>query len=223
VERLREPQNPFLAGVGLRVEPAMVGSGVKFQLEVELGAMPIAFFRAVESTVRETLQQGIYGWQVIDCAVTMTHSRYLPRQSHAHQGFSKSMSTTGEDFRHLTPLVVMSALRQARTVICEPIQHFHLEAPADVLGQLLALLARLHAVPRTLAIRASSCTLEGDIPAARVHELRQQLPVLTRGEGMLECAFDHYQPVRGTIPTRQRSDHNPLNRKEYLLHVARRP
>ncbi len=71
-------------------------------------------------------------------------------------------------------------------------------------------------------MRGSSCTLEGEIPAAQVHELEQQLPALTRGEGMLECAFDHYQPVSGTIPSRPRSDHNPLNRKEYLLHVMRR-
>jgi ribosomal protection tetracycline resistance protein len=55
-----------------------------------------------------------------------------------------------------------------------------------------------------------------------VYELQQQLPALTRGEGVLECAFDHYQPVRGTIPTRPRTDHNPLDRKEYLLHVLRR-
>jgi ribosomal protection tetracycline resistance protein len=39
---------------------------------------------------------------------------------------------------------------------------------------------------------------------------------------VLECDFDCYQPVCGTIPTRPRSDHNPLNRKEYLLHVVRR-
>ena len=39
--------------------------------------------------------QGLYGWQVTDCAVTMTHSGYAPRQSHAHQGFAKSMSSTG--------------------------------------------------------------------------------------------------------------------------------
>jgi ribosomal protection tetracycline resistance protein len=64
--------------------------------------------------------------------------------------------------------------------------------------------------------------MEGDIPAARVHELQQQLPSLTRGEGVLESAFDHYQPVGGTIPRRPRTDLNPLNRKEYLLHVLRR-
>jgi ribosomal protection tetracycline resistance protein len=66
--------------------------------------------------------------------------------------------------------------------------------------------------------------LEGEIPAARVHELQRQLPALTRGEGVLECDLEveRYQPVGGEIPTRARTDHNPLDRKQYLLHVARR-
>lgn len=103
VEFIKKGLNPFLATVGLRVDPAPVGSGMEFRLEVELGAMPFAFFKAVEDTVKETLAQGIHGWQVADCTVTMTHSGYWPRQSHAHQGFDKSMSSTGADFRGLTP------------------------------------------------------------------------------------------------------------------------
>jgi ribosomal protection tetracycline resistance protein len=71
-------------------------------------------------------------------------------------------------------------------------------------------------------MRGSSCLIEGEIPAAQVHQLQQQLAGLTRGEGVLEGAFDHYQPVSGPAPTRPRSDHNPLNRKEYMLHVMRR-
>jgi ribosomal protection tetracycline resistance protein len=220
-ELLREPPNPFLATVGLRIEPAAVDSGVEFRLEVELGSMPLAFFRAVEDTLRDTLQQGIYGWQVTDCTVTMTHSGYLARHSHAHQGFAKEMSSTGADFRGLTPLVVISALTEAGTVVCEPIHRFRLEAPTETLGPLLSALARLHAIPRVPATRGHWCTLEGDVPAACVHRLRLELPALTRGEGVLECSFDRYEPVSGTIPTRPRSDQNPLNRKEYLLRVTR--
>ncbi len=222
VERLHEPPNPFLATVGLRIEPAAVGSGVKFQLEAELGSMPLAFFRAVEDTVRETLQQGIYGWEVTDCTIAMTHSGYLGKHSLGHQRFNKSMSSTGEDFRKLTPLVLMSALRQARTVVCEPIHRFRLDAPADTLGALLPALTRLRAVPHTQLIQDSSATLRGDIPVARVHELRQQLPPLTRGEGVVECSFDRYEPVSGIIPARPRTDCDPLDRDEYLRRVARR-
>jgi ribosomal protection tetracycline resistance protein len=222
VETIRVPPNPFLATVGLRVDPAAVGSGVEFRLEVELGSMPLAFFRAVEDTVRETLQQGLFGWEVSDCTVTMTHSGYYPRQSHAHQGFNKSMSSTGADFRGLTPLVLMSALEEAGTIVYEPIHRFRLDIPTDTLGPVLPALARLRAVPQTPTVRGSSCTLEGDIPAARVHDLRLELPALSRGEGVLECAFDRYEPAGGTIPVRARSDANPLNREEYLLRAARR-
>jgi ribosomal protection tetracycline resistance protein len=42
--------------------------------------------------------------------------------------------------------------------------------------------------------------MEGHIPAARVHDLEQQLPTLTRGEGVLETVFDHDAPVHGEIP-----------------------
>ena len=112
VEIIGERPNPFRATVGLRVEPAPVGSGVEFRLEVELGSMPLAFFRAVEDTVRETLRQGLCGWQVLDCAVTMTHSGYW------------SPTSTAGDFRLLTPLVLMTALTEAGTVVCEPIHRF---------------------------------------------------------------------------------------------------
>jgi ribosomal protection tetracycline resistance protein len=221
-ELMGSDPNPFLGTVGLRVEPAPFGSGVAFRLEVELGSMPHAFFRAVEDTVRATLRQGLHGWEVTDCVVTMTHSGYAPRQSHAHQGFAKSMSSTGADFRGLVPLVLMGALRQAGTRVHEPMHRFRLEVPADTVAAVLPALARLRAVPRAPTAQGSWYLLEGDLPAARVHELQLELPGLTRGEGVLESAFDHYQEVRGPVPTRPRTDHNPLDRKEYLLHVLRR-
>jgi ribosomal protection tetracycline resistance protein len=222
VETIGAAPNPFLAAVGLRIDPAAVNSGVQFRLEVELGSIPATFRKAVQDTVQETLREGIYGWQVTDCCVTVTHSGYWARQSHAHGTFDRSMSSTAGDFRNLTPLVLMSALKQAGTRVYEPVHRFCLEVPAETLGPILPVLARLRAIPQAPEMRGPSGVLHGDVPAARVQELQQQLPALTRGEGVLEFAFDRYDPVRGTIPIRPRSDHNPLNRKEYLLHVVRR-
>ena len=215
------PGNPFLATIGLRVEPAPEGAGVTFGIEIELGALPLAFLRAIEDTVRQTLSQGLRGWAVTDCAVTLIRSGYWPRQSHAHQSFDKSMSSTGRDFRQLTPLVLMDALRRAGTRVYEPLQRFSLEIPADVTGAVLPVLAKLRGVVRTSVMRGPVCTLEGEIPAARVHALEQALPGLTRGEAVLDCAFGHYQLVRGPAPSRPRTDHDPLHRKEYLLRVTR--
>ncbi|MEV8317497.1 translation factor GTPase family protein [Streptomyces sp. NPDC059900] len=219
-EIIDKDDNPFLATVGLRVEPGPPDSGVEFRLEVELGSMPYAFFRAVEETVRETLAQGVHGWEVSDCVVTMTHSGYWPRQSHAHGTFDKSMSSTAGDFRQLTPLVLLDALRRAGTRVHEPLHRFRLRVPDDVFGTLLPVLSRLRAVPHTQTARGTSYVVEGEIPAARVHELEQLLPSLTRGEGELESAFERYKAVAGEAPDRPRTDRNPLCRKEYLREVT---
>ncbi len=202
-EIINTPPNPFLATVGLRVDPGPVGSGVRFGLEIELGALPLAFLKAIEETVRQTLGQGLRGWLVTDCVVTLTRSGYWPRQSHAHGTFDKSMSSTAGDFRQLTPLVLMEALRQAGTRVYEPVQRFTLEVPADVTSAVLPMLARLRAIPRSAVVHGPSCTLEGEVPAAQVHALERALPGLTRGEGTLDCVFGHYQLIRGPVPTRR--------------------
>ena len=221
-EVIATPPNPFLATIGLRIAPGPVGSGLEFRLGIELGALPLAFIKAVEETVAVTLEQGLHGWKVLDSRVTLTRSGYWPRQSHAHGTFDKSMSSTAGDFRNLTPLVLMQALERAGTRVHEPVHRFRLEAPADALGTLLPTLGRLRAVPEAPAPYGSGYLVEGDIPAARVTELRQVLPTLTSGEGVLETTFDHYAPVTGPVPDRPRTDRNPLDRKEYLLRTTRR-
>lgn len=225
VETMGATGNPFLATVGLQVAPGPVGSGVDYRRlgggGGVVGTMPAAFFTAVEETVRQSLGQGLRGWPVTDVIVTLTHTGYAPRQSHAHATFDKSMSSTGADFRNLTPLVLMSALRRARTVVCEPVHTFTLDVPADTLGAVLSVLARLGAVPLTTSLGGSVYVLEGDVPAARVHELTTLLPALTRGEGALVTRPDRHEPVHGSSPARARTDHNPLHRQEYLLRVQR--
>jgi ribosomal protection tetracycline resistance protein len=59
LELIDTEANPFLATVGLRVEPAPINTGVEFRLAIELGSIPPAFLRAIEETVKETLSQGL--------------------------------------------------------------------------------------------------------------------------------------------------------------------
>ena len=188
----------------MRIEPAPPGSGVAYARDgFVLGTMPPAFFTAVENTVHATLTQGLYGWQVTDCRVTLTHTGYFPRQSHAHAQFDKSMSSTGADFRQLTRLVLMAALREAGTRVCEPVHRFRLELPAETLAATLAMLAEVLAVPYKTTPQGASVVLEGDIPAAQVHHLILLLPGVTHGDGLLDTSFDHYRPVAGSPPSRQ--------------------
>ncbi|MFJ4437877.1 GTP-binding protein [Streptomyces sp. NPDC088923] len=221
VEVGEQDGNPFLATIGLRVRAAAPGSGTVFRLGIELGSLPPAFLKAIEETVGTVLGEGLRGWPVVDCEVTLFRSGYWPRQSHSHAVFDKSMSSTAGDFRLLTPLVLMAALRAAGTVVEEPVHRFRLEVPAEVYGAVLPLLGRLGAVPGAPHAAGGTYTVEGEIPAAHVHELGRLLPGPSRGEGVLETEFATYRPVRGEVPERSRTDADPLHREEYLLRVVR--
>jgi len=225
-EILHAPANPFLATLGIRIDPAPPGTGTAVRLAVGHQSVPLyiyknmeSFAAAMEDYITRTLHQGLYGWQVTDCTVSLIRSQYSVADGPPS---ARGPLSGPQDFRKLTPLVVMAALKRAGTVVCEPVHRFRLETPADTLTGLLPVLARLHVVPAVAATRDSWCTLEGDIPVTRVHELRQQIPPLTRGEGVMESSFDRYEPVRGPVPTRPRTDDNPLNREEYLDRVLRR-
>jgi ribosomal protection tetracycline resistance protein len=218
-ERMGAEGNPFLATVGLQISPVPAGSGVTFELGVELGSMPAAFFAAVEATVRETLTQGLRGWDVPDCLVRMTDAGYAPRQSAMHARFDKSMSSTGADFRGLTPLVVVAALRRAGTVVLEPYHRVTVDVPPDTVGAVWSLVSRLGGLPQGSLRRAGSAVVEGVVPAARLDELRRGLPGLTRGEAVLDSAFESYRPVTGEPPGRPWIGPDPRHREEYLLAV----
>ncbi|NNH56233.1 TetM/TetW/TetO/TetS family tetracycline resistance ribosomal protection protein [Rhizobium laguerreae] len=202
----KEP-NPFLATVGLRVEPRPPGAGNSFALEVDVGQMPVACYRAVEETVFETLKQGIFGWQVIDCHVAMTAARH------------SSPASTAADFRQLTPWVLADALSAAQTVLCEPIDRFHLEAPAESLSGVLTLLAKSAAAMMDSAIADGVARLEGTVASQVIQSVQQQLPGLTSGAGIMETSFDHYAPVTGQPRLRVRSGPDPFNGAEYLLRL----
>lgn len=217
-------QGPFLATIGLHIKPAPINTGVQFRVSTEvLGTMPAAFFKAVEDTVYETLRQGLYGWQVIDCIVTMTRTGYLPRQSHSHARFDKSMSSTGADFRGLTPLVLMAALKQAGTIVHEPLSCFELTVPTTVLAQTLQSLAIAEAKIERMPIPESGIVhIEGTIPVRRTIDFARGVPNLTQGDGTFTVEFGGYQKALGVAPSRSRADNNPLNREEYLRRIARR-
>jgi ribosomal protection tetracycline resistance protein len=197
LEVKKQDGNEFLATIGLRVEPVPAGSGVTFELECERGSMPPAFFDATEDTVRRELARGPLRWPIPDARVVMTYSGYAPRQSHMHQKFNKAMSSTGADFRGLTPRVLAAAVRRAGTVVCEPVHRFVIEVPDDVVGPVTSLVGRLGGVPiESGVVGVGVAVVRGEIAAGSVAALQRDLPGLTRGEGVCQTEHDRFEPVR---------------------------
>ncbi|MEP6660268.1 MAG: translation factor GTPase family protein [Acidimicrobiales bacterium] len=229
VEALQSETHPFSATIGLCVEPAAPGSGVQFRVDVEPRVIPLfiyktrgRFVEAMTQHVGRTLQEGLFGWQVTDCVVTMTDCGYYVGDG-AAKPVSATPRTTAADFRKLTPLVLMLALQRARTVVCEPIVRAEIEMPSNSLGGILAALSRLGGVVGGPSVRGNLAVIDVVLPAARAQDVRRQMPGLTGGEGVVETIFGGYQPVHGASPTRRRTMPNPLNRDVYLAGLRKRP
>jgi len=227
VEVLNADANPFRATIRLRIEPGPEGSGIEFRLAVETRDIPLYLYKSrghfeamMERYVGQALREGRRGWQVTDCVVSMIECVYSsPDGPPSTRGPLSSLA----DFRDLTPMVAQAALERAGTVVCEPMHRLELELPADTLGAVLPALTKLGATPGAPLMRGTTCLIEGEIAAARVHRLHKELPALTSGEGVLETEFSRYRAVRGPAPQRPRTLPDPLDRKAYLRYVQHRP
>jgi len=199
IEILHADTNPFLATIGLRVDPAADGSGVDFRLAVEARAAPLYLYKTLESFrqhmdeyVRDALRRGLFGWEVVDCVVTMTECSYsVPDGPPSRRG----PLSTAADFRKLTPLVLIQALERAGTVVCEPTVRVSVEIPADTIGAVVPAIARLGAAVEPPSLSGTAATIVAVLSAARADDLHRQLPALTRGEGVLDSTFAGYQPL----------------------------
>ena len=221
LERIGVEDNPYLATIGLRIEATLAGRGVEFRPAGHAGRLPAAFLTATEEGVRAALQQGLHGWPVTDCVVSMTASGYNPRQSHAHQKFNKAMSSVGADFRLLAQVVVMAALRIAGTRVCEPADHFDLDAPDQQVGSVLALLGRLGAVVDGTSSQQGWTALTGHLPAARTADLARALPDAASGEVVLSARASHYAATSDPAPSRPRRGPDPLDRPGWFQTMPR--
>jgi len=209
--------NPFRATLALRIEPAPPGSGVEFRAQVEARLVPLYLFETpdvfvtqMEGFVREALNEGLAGWQVTDCRVTMTDCGYA------------SPATSVADFRRLTQLVLVTALERAGTWVCEPLTDLALEVPTPTAQGVLAVLGRLGGRVRGQFSAGGLSRVDAVLPAARVRALQNQLPGLSMGEGILEARPNGYQPIGDNPPTRPRSTPSPLDRDAWLASLAKR-
>jgi ribosomal protection tetracycline resistance protein len=225
VEVLHAATNPFSATVGLRIEPARDDSGVDFRLDVATASIPLYVYKSVENFaacmrgyVLETLAEGLQGWRVTDCVVTMTHCGYSSADGPPSRRGPLSMPN---DYRRLTPIVLMRALAAAGTVVCEPMLDVRIDGPVDSLGGVLAGVGRLGGAAAPPQLEQGLATIETVLPAVRAQELQRLLAPLTHGEGVLDTSFHGYRPVAGEPPSRARTAASPLNVDEYLAHLAR--
>jgi ribosomal protection tetracycline resistance protein len=219
-EYLNAPSNPFAATLGLRVAPSGIDSGIAVEVAVHHDGIPLHLFKGIEGFrsamrqyIEEALQEGLYGWSVTDCEVTITACGYGGSDGPPSK---RGPAPSYKDFQRLTAVVLMQALSRAGTLVCQPVVRATLEFPSDRTNTLTAMLTRIGALVQSSLTEGSYTTIETIVPLVQATTIQRQLPHLTSGEGLLESTVVGYRPVEGVPPTRSRTAPSPLNLKEYL-------
>jgi ribosomal protection tetracycline resistance protein len=205
---LQSDDHPYSATIGLVIEPGPADSGIDFRLDIDPRTIPLYIYKstgpfaeAMARYVRDSLVSGLYGWQVIDCVVTMNACDYYVGDG-ARKQVLPTPKTSSSDYRKLTPLVLTQALRTAGTVVCEPVAVVRIEVPVPRMGAVLSLLAGLGADVDSPLLHEDLAIVRARLPTERVHGLQSHLPGLTSGEAAFDTTFGGYQPVNGTFPVR---------------------
>jgi len=136
------------------------------------------------------VSQGLFGWRVTDCRVTLIHGRY------------RAPTPSAGEYRRLITVAFRHALRQTGTTVCAPVSSFELEIPADSLTSVLAKLVAVGGTPEIAETGITRCRVTGTMPTEQINEFEQRLPGNTSGQGVLFSQAAGYEPVQGCPPSR---------------------
>lgn len=187
IRRMGDPGHPHGFSLEVMVEPAPAESGVELVVTADRLSLPLhvygnveGFRNAVLGYLQGPLSTGPHGWSVTDVRITVTESGYPPA------------GPSAAEVRYTVVEVVGEALRRAGTVVCEPVDRFWIETPADTLSSVLNILGRLRAIPDAPEADGGNVTITGSIPSIELDELRAELSTAAHGEAILESALEHH-------------------------------
>ena len=176
--------------VHLDIRPLERGAGFEFNDSITGGVVPKQYIPAVEIGVRDYMNRGPLGFQVVDVAVTLTDGQY-------HSVDSSDMA-----FRKAGAQAMREGMPKCSPVLLEPIFNVKVSVPVEFTprvqrvvsgrrGQLLGFAAK-DGWPGWDKVAAL-------LPQSEMHDLIIELRSATLGVGTFEWIFDHLQELSGKL------------------------
>ena len=171
------------AEVHLLLKPAKRNSGLLFNTACKEDLLDKNWQRLILTHLYEKTHLGVLtGSPVTDMEITLVAGRAHPKH------------TEGGDFRQATYRAVRQGLRQARSVLLEPVFAFTLEVPAENAGRAMADIQRMYGSFAPLETDGENAVLRGMCPVATMQGYAKDVAQYTRGRGRLGCALSGYEP-----------------------------
>lgn len=197
---------PCWAVARFKLVPGELGSGVCYQSLVGVNDVLLKYQKEVERTIPRSLEQGMKGWEVTDVEITLV------------EGAHHNIHSKAGDFVIVTPMAMMDGLKNAGSVLLEPMMKFSIEAPEESLGGITSDIILMRGSFDQPMIEDHQMKLQGILPAATSMDYPIKLASKTGGRGSLSMVFDHYEKVEDELGViREFKGINPLDRSKYIL------
>jgi elongation factor G len=171
--------------VYLRIEPLPHGAGFEFKSAVVGGAIPSQYIPAVESGVRQVMNDGgLHGYPMQDIKVTVYDGKH-------HAVDSKEIA-----FVQAGKKAFMDAVAKAKPIVMEPIVHVEFAIPSDCVGGVTGDLSGMRGMIKgTDALPDNRLVVSGEAPLHELQGYHSRLKSLTGGDGTFTMDFSHYAEV----------------------------
>jgi ribosomal protection tetracycline resistance protein len=197
---------PCWAIVDLAIAPLPRGSGLKFSSEVKAEDILVCYQHHVETSVGETLKQGLYGWETVDLSVRLVGGQYHVFHTHPM------------DFFLATPIAVMRGLTDCGTRLLEPMNLSRITATEEFLPKVIGEILRLNGTFDSPVIEKGKFEMDAVLPVALSMDFPTYLSSLTAGKGLLRTKFSGYRecPEDFHVSTKRRGV-DPLDVPKWIL------
>ena len=171
------------AEVHLILKPGKRDSGLVFSSACREDQLDKNWQRLILTHLYEKTHLGVLtGAPITDMEIVLVSGR-----AHAKH-------TEGGDFRQATYRAVRQGLRQAKSLLLEPLYAFTLEVPPENVGRALADIQRMSGTFDPPQTTDDLTVVTGTAPVAEMSDYMQDVVQYTRGRGRLSCTLKGYAP-----------------------------
>ncbi|MGN6059315.1 MAG: elongation factor G [Sphingomicrobium sp.] len=174
----------------IEVKPLPRGSGFQFEEKIHGGAVPKQWIPAVEEGVREAMQKGPLGFQVVDCAVALIDGSY------------HSVDSSELAFRLAGRIAMQEALAAAHPHLLEPMHKLTVVCPSNATSRITSAVAGRRGQMLGMGPRDGWTgwdRIDALIPEAELSGLEAELRSQSQGLATYEAQFDHLAELNGPL------------------------
>ena len=197
---------PCWAILRFDVKPGPRGSGVQYRSVVPAREILPRYQHQVEQALTLALSQGRLGWQVTDVDITLTGGSH--HQFHTHP----------LDFIVATPWGIQDALRNAGSVLLEPIWEWRIRLPQTGVGRVMSDATAMRGEVTDVASDGENAVVTALLPVKESMDYSVKLAQLSAGRAAVSLRLHGYRecPVElGASAPRRGVD--PLDTSKYIL------